>query len=159
MRVNSGPPPARNESSPRFRGGFSGSRGGGPSDSENRVHVGNLAWGVDNVALESLFREQGKVLEARVIYDRESGRSRGFGFVTFSSPDEVNSAIQSLDGVVSTLIFPLCKMYVLRMCMVCLFCHVSAYSRIHVNEVGLFCFKIHMSKSDRRNIFYIRNIS
>ncbi|KHN48247.1 Ribonucleoprotein, chloroplastic [Glycine soja] len=101
LRVNSGPPPARNESAPRFRGGSSfGSRGGGPSDSENRVHVGNLAWGVDDVALESLFREQGKkVLEARVIYDRESGRSRGFGFVTFGSPDEVKSAIQSLDGV------------------------------------------------------------
>ena len=100
LRVNSGPPPARNESAPRFRGGSSfGSRGGGPSDSENRVHVSNLAWGVDNVALKSLFREQGNVLEARVIYDRESGRSRGFGFVTFSSPDEVNSAIQSLNGV------------------------------------------------------------
>ncbi|KAL2339909.1 hypothetical protein Fmac_007849 [Flemingia macrophylla] len=62
--------------------------GGGFSDSENRVHVGNLAWGVDNLALESLFREQRKVLEARVIYDRESGRSRGFGFVTYNSPDE-----------------------------------------------------------------------
>lgn len=100
LRVNAGPPPSRSESSPRFRGS-SGPRGGGGgfSDSENRVHVGNLAWGVDNLALESLFREQGKVLEARVIYDRESGRSRGFGFVTYSSPDEVNSAIQSLDGV------------------------------------------------------------
>ncbi|KAL2318846.1 hypothetical protein Fmac_032722 [Flemingia macrophylla] len=67
--------------------------GGGFSDSENRVHVGNLAWGVDNLALESLFREQQKVLEARVIYNRESGRSRGFGFVTYNSSDEVNSAI------------------------------------------------------------------
>ncbi|KAL2347579.1 hypothetical protein Fmac_001579 [Flemingia macrophylla] len=73
--------------------------GGGFSDSENRVHVGNLAWGVDNLALESLFCEQQKFLEARVIYDRESRRSRGFGFVTYNSPDEVNSAIQSLDGV------------------------------------------------------------
>ncbi|KAK7345559.1 hypothetical protein VNO77_16164 [Canavalia gladiata] len=94
LRVNSGPPPARSENS-RFRGS---SRGSGPSDGENRVHVGNLAWGVDNFALESLFREQGKVLEAKVIYDKESGKSRGFGFVTYSSPEEVSSAIESLDG-------------------------------------------------------------
>lgn len=101
LRVNSGPPPPRDENS-RFRspprGGGGGSGGGGSSDGENRVHVANLAWGVDNLALESLFREQGEVLEAKVIYDRESGRSRGFGFVTFSSPEEVNSAIRSLDG-------------------------------------------------------------
>ncbi|XP_057424293.1 29 kDa ribonucleoprotein A, chloroplastic-like [Lotus japonicus] len=124
LRVNSGPPP-KNENrgfneNPRFRnnsfnrggsdsyrggsdgyrgGGSDGYRGGGSSSySENRVHVGNLAWGVDNAALESLFREQGRVVDAKVIYDRESGRSRGFGFVTFSSPDEVNSAIRSLDG-------------------------------------------------------------
>ncbi|XP_027363464.1 29 kDa ribonucleoprotein A, chloroplastic isoform X2 [Abrus precatorius] len=97
LRVNSGPPPARNENSPRFRGPSRG--GGGPSDESNRVHVGNLDWGVDNLTLETLFRGKGKVLEARVIYDRESGRSRGFGFVTYSSPEEVNSAIQSLDGV------------------------------------------------------------
>ncbi|KAL2323205.1 hypothetical protein Fmac_027584 [Flemingia macrophylla] len=99
LRVNAGPPPSRSENFPRFRGSSNSRGGGGFSDSENRVHVGNLAWGVDNLALESLFREQGKVLEARVIYDRESGRSRGFGFVTYSSPDEVNNAIQSLDGV------------------------------------------------------------
>lgn len=63
--------------------------------------MGNLSWGVDDVALESLFSEQGKVMEAKVVYDRDSGRSRGFGFVTYSSPEEVNSAISSLDGVVS----------------------------------------------------------
>ncbi|MEW5208182.1 RNA recognition motif domain-containing protein, partial [Bacillus cereus] len=50
-------------------------------------------------ALENLFREQGRVLEAKVVYDRESGRSRGFGFVTYSSSEEVNNAISSLNGV------------------------------------------------------------
>ncbi|KAI8016374.1 hypothetical protein LOK49_LG05G01628 [Camellia lanceoleosa] len=38
-------------------------------------------------------------MEAKVVYDRDSGRSRGFGFVTFGSSDEVNNAIESLDGV------------------------------------------------------------
>ncbi|CAJ1968899.1 unnamed protein product [Sphenostylis stenocarpa] len=101
LKVNAGPPPARNDSSSRFRSSSRGGGGGGGgfSDSDNRVHVGNLAWGVDNVTLETLFREQGKVLEARVVYDRDSGRSRGFGFVTYSSAEEVSSAIQSLDGV------------------------------------------------------------
>ncbi|KAK6943831.1 RNA recognition motif domain [Dillenia turbinata] len=95
LRVNSGPRPARRQDSfPR------GPRGGGASfDSSNRVYVGNLSWGVDDLALETLFSEQGKVMEAKVVYDRESGRSRGFGFVTYSSAEEVNSAIESLDGV------------------------------------------------------------
>ncbi|KAK4432449.1 ribonucleoprotein A, chloroplastic [Sesamum alatum] len=94
LRVNSGPPPSKRENS-----SFRGPRGGGNSDSTNRVYVGNLAWGVDNLALEALFSEQGNVKEARVVFDRESGRSRGFGFVTYSSPEEVNNAIQLLDGV------------------------------------------------------------
>lgn len=115
LRVNSGPPPPPRENSrfgdnPRSGGENSrfgdSSRSRGPprvgSDNEHRVHVGNLAWGVDNASLESLFQEQGSVIEAKVIYDRDSGRSRGFGFVTFSSAEEVNRAIQSLDGVVST---------------------------------------------------------
>ncbi|KAG5553681.1 hypothetical protein RHGRI_011542 [Rhododendron griersonianum] len=84
------------------RGGFDnssgGSRGGASFGDSNKVYVGNLSWGVDDLALETLFREQGNVREARVIYDRDSGRSKGFGFVTFSSANEVNNAIESLDG-------------------------------------------------------------
>lgn len=94
--MNSGPAPAKRESANPRRG-----RGGGNWDSGNRVYVGNLSWGVDDLALESLFSEHGRVIEARVVYDRDSGRSRGFGFVTYSSSEEVNSAIESLDGVVS----------------------------------------------------------
>ncbi|CAM8969345.1 unnamed protein product [Rhodiola kirilowii] len=121
LRVNFGPPPPKREES-GFRGGrsesgygggrnesgYGGGRsesgyGGGRSsqsfDSGSRVYVGNLSWAVDNSSLENLFSEQGKVTEARVVYDRESGRSRGFGFVTYSSAEEANSAIESLDGV------------------------------------------------------------
>ncbi|WZZ66089.1 hypothetical protein YC2023_077459 [Brassica napus] len=92
LRVNAGPPPPKREES------FSrGPRSGGYGSSD-RVYVGNLSWGVDDMALESLFSQQGKVVEARVIYDRDTGRSKGFGFVTLGSPQEVTRAINSLNG-------------------------------------------------------------
>lgn len=94
LRVNSGPPPRKDEFPSR------GFRAGGNLDVANRVYIGNLSWGIDDLALETLFSEQGKVLEAKVVYDRESGRSRGFGFVTYSSAEEVENAIQSLNGTV-----------------------------------------------------------
>ncbi|CAM6036590.1 unnamed protein product [Sphagnum compactum] len=72
--------------------------GGGGYDSENKLFIGNLSWGVDDESLRAKFSDYGKVLDAKVIYDRESGRSRGFGFVTYSNADEVNDAIQNLDG-------------------------------------------------------------
>ncbi|KAB2089836.1 hypothetical protein ES319_A03G088300v1 [Gossypium barbadense] len=63
-----------------------------------RVYAGNLPWGVGNARLEQIFGEHGKLLEARVVYDRETGRSRGFVFVTMSSETELNDAIAALDG-------------------------------------------------------------
>jgi nucleolin len=119
LKVNSGPPPPRDQSSPRgfreqsggFReqsGGFRQQSGGfrqqssrGPSGGDNRVYVGNLSWNVDDAALANLFNKQGSVLGARVIYDRETGRSRGFGFVSYGSSDEVEKAVSNLDGTVS----------------------------------------------------------
>lgn len=65
-----------------------------------RIYVGNLPWEVDNARLEQVFSEHGKVVNARVVYDRETGRSRGFGFVTMSSETELNDAIAALDGQV-----------------------------------------------------------
>ncbi|WVZ66770.1 hypothetical protein U9M48_015951 [Paspalum notatum var. saurae] len=98
LRVNCGPPPPRDDSAPRGpRGGGGG--GGNFADSGNKLYVGNLSWGVDNSTLENLFSEQGQVLDAKVIYDRESGRSRGFGFVTYGSAEEMNNAISNLDGI------------------------------------------------------------
>lgn len=63
-----------------------------------RVYVGNLPWDVDNARLEQIFSEHGKVEDARVVYDRETGRSRGFGFVTMASETDMNDAIAALDG-------------------------------------------------------------
>ncbi|KAK9061698.1 hypothetical protein SSX86_018881 [Deinandra increscens subsp. villosa] len=63
-----------------------------------KIYVGNLAWQVDSGRLEQAFSEHGKVVDARVIYDRESGRSRGFGFVTMENETEMNDAIAALDG-------------------------------------------------------------
>ncbi|XP_020273698.1 29 kDa ribonucleoprotein A, chloroplastic-like [Asparagus officinalis] len=97
LRVNSGPPPPREERPSRgFRS--EGGGGGGSFNAANRLYVGNLSWGVDNLALENLFSEQGKVVDAKVVYDRESGRSRGFGFVTYNTAEEANNAISNLDG-------------------------------------------------------------
>ena len=62
------------------------------------LYVGNLSFGTDDSSLNELFTEFGTVDSAKVITDRDSGRSRGFGFVEMSSEDEANAAISGLDG-------------------------------------------------------------
>ncbi|HOP27194.1 MAG TPA: RNA-binding protein [Candidatus Sabulitectum sp.] len=62
------------------------------------LYVGNLAWGVDDDSLREFFENYGEVTAARVITDRETGRSRGFGFVEM--PEEAaRNAIAQADGV------------------------------------------------------------
>lgn len=61
------------------------------------LYVGNLAYSVDQSSLRSIFSQFGEVISANVVSDRETGRSRGFGFVEMSSSD-ARSAISSLDG-------------------------------------------------------------
>ncbi|XP_073143104.1 28 kDa ribonucleoprotein, chloroplastic-like [Henckelia pumila] len=63
-----------------------------------KIYAGNLPWSVDDSRLQQVFLEHGKVINARVVCDRETGRSRGFGFVTMSSESEMNDAIANLDG-------------------------------------------------------------
>ncbi|KAJ1288966.1 hypothetical protein BS78_02G129400 [Paspalum vaginatum] len=63
-----------------------------------RIYVGNLPWQVDDSRLVQMFSEHGKVVDARVVYDRETGRSRGFGFVTMATQEELDDAIAALDG-------------------------------------------------------------
>ena len=72
--------------------------GGGRSSDANKMFVGNLPWSANDMSLQELFGEYGSVTEARVVKDRETGRSRGFGFVSMSSTEEMNAAIQALDG-------------------------------------------------------------
>ncbi len=62
------------------------------------IYVGNLAFSTNNADLEALFAEHGEVTSAQVITDRDTGRSRGFGFVEMASTDEANDAIRSLNG-------------------------------------------------------------
>ena len=64
----------------------------------NKVFVGRLSWNVDNNQLAEFFESVGEVKEAKVIYDRETEKSRGFGFVTFAERSSVQKAIQELDG-------------------------------------------------------------
>ena len=64
----------------------------------NKLFVGGLSWGTDDQSLHEAFSQHGTVQEARVITDRETGRSRGFGFVTMSSAEEANAATDALNG-------------------------------------------------------------
>ncbi|MBI1337656.1 MAG: RNA-binding protein [Phycisphaera sp.] len=62
-----------------------------------KIYVGNLSFKTDNAALEALFAEFGEVQEASIVTDRETGRSRGFGFVTMDD-EGAKKAIDELNG-------------------------------------------------------------
>ena len=63
-----------------------------------KLYVGNLAFQTTSDDLENLFSQSGTVQSANVIEDRETGRSRGFGFVEMSSTEEGNAAIAEFNG-------------------------------------------------------------
>lgn len=63
-----------------------------------KLYVGNLAYSVDKSRLEEIFGEFGTVASAQVIMDRETGRSKGFGFVEMGSDQEAQAAISALNG-------------------------------------------------------------
>lgn len=64
----------------------------------NKLFVGSLSFSVDSGALGEFFAAVGEVSSAKVITDRESGRSKGFGFVEMSSEDQAQAAIEQLNG-------------------------------------------------------------
>lgn len=63
-----------------------------------KLFIGSLAWATTDESLAAHFAQAGSVASARVVKDRDTGRSRGFGFVEMSSDAEANAAISSLNG-------------------------------------------------------------
>jgi RNA recognition motif-containing protein len=62
------------------------------------IYVGNLSFRTDDQELNEVFAEFGDVASAKVVFDRETDRSRGFGFVEMDNDDEAKAAIAALDG-------------------------------------------------------------
>ena len=63
-----------------------------------KLFVGGLSWNTTDDGLHDAFAQFGEVTEAKVITDRDSGRSRGFGFVTFTDAGDADSATASMNG-------------------------------------------------------------
>ena len=63
-----------------------------------KLYVGNLSYSVDSSELEQLFTQYGQVTSAQIINDRDTGRSKGFGFVEMANDNEAQAAIEALNG-------------------------------------------------------------
>ncbi|XP_071701369.1 glycine-rich RNA-binding protein-like [Rutidosis leptorrhynchoides] len=68
------------------------------ADVEYRCFVGGLAWATSDRSLEEAFSQYGEVVDSKIINDRETGRSRGFGFVTFKDEQALKDAIEGMNG-------------------------------------------------------------
>lgn len=64
---------------------------------KNKLFVGSLPWSVTSDQLRELFAQYGEITEAMVISDRDTGRSKGFGFVTFANEEDAKKALE-MDG-------------------------------------------------------------
>ena len=63
-----------------------------------KLYVGGISWGTTEATLNDTFSQFGDLDEVKIITDRETGRSRGFGFVTFANAQDADDAINSLNG-------------------------------------------------------------
>lgn len=63
-----------------------------------KLYVGNLPWSVDDAKLKEMFAEYGEVTEAVIIKDKFSGRSKGFGFVTFTDDEAAKKAMEEMNS-------------------------------------------------------------
>ncbi|KAH1099036.1 hypothetical protein J1N35_015957 [Gossypium stocksii] len=68
------------------------------ADVEYQCFVGGLAWTINDRALEEAFSAYGEIVGSKIINDRETGRSRGFGFVTFRDEKSMRDAIEGMNG-------------------------------------------------------------
>lgn len=68
------------------------------NDMATNIYVGNLPWQTTSDDLYAMFAEHGQVTKAQIITDRETGRSRGFGFVEMATEEEANVAIEALNN-------------------------------------------------------------
>ncbi|KAJ6749934.1 hypothetical protein OIU85_000550 [Salix viminalis] len=68
-------------------------------DSEHKIYAGNLGWRLTSEGLRDAFANQPGLLSAKVIYERETGKSRGFGFVSFESAENAEDALEAMNGV------------------------------------------------------------
>ncbi|TLM35467.1 RNA-binding protein [Acinetobacter baumannii] len=68
------------------------------ADVEYRCFVGGLAWATTDRSLEEAFSQYGEIVDSKIINDRETGRSRGFGFVTFKEEEGLRAAIEGMNG-------------------------------------------------------------
>lgn len=64
----------------------------------NKLYVGNISWGMNEDSLNEAFSSFGEVKSVKIITDRDTGRSKGFGFVEMGNADEAQTVISNLDG-------------------------------------------------------------
>ncbi|KAL9237839.1 hypothetical protein vseg_012340 [Gypsophila vaccaria] len=64
----------------------------------SKLFIGGLSYSIDDLSLKEAFSQFGEVTDAKVIMDRNTGRSRGFGFVDYVDSESANSAVTSMDG-------------------------------------------------------------
>ncbi|RDX67472.1 RNA-binding protein CP33, chloroplastic, partial [Mucuna pruriens] len=83
----------------RGKGLVAGSNYRGYVDSPHKIYAGNLGWGLTSQDLRDAFAEQPGFLSAKVIYERNSGKSQGYGFVSFETAEDVEAALNSMNGV------------------------------------------------------------
>lgn len=68
------------------------------ANNQNRLYIGNLAWKTTEASLRAAFADFGPVKEVKIVTERETGRSKGFGFITFENEVDAANAIKALDG-------------------------------------------------------------
>ncbi|XP_022986397.1 glycine-rich RNA-binding protein 4, mitochondrial-like [Cucurbita maxima] len=77
---------------------YSSAPSSSPSAPNNKLFVAGLSWSLDERSLKDAFSSFGEVTEVRIMYDKDSGRSRGFGFVNFTNEDDAQTAKDAMDG-------------------------------------------------------------